>query len=377
MNKSLSLRLRVTLVCGILLAGCCLLLTLSHNYYAYEMADAIAAIPLQPAQEVGSMGSGLMEQLSLAQTTLPAREAFRVQSLIAMGVIVAAGCLMVYWLTGKALSPLHQLDEQIRSRTAADLEQPLPVPASGDEVAGLTVSFNQMSQNLSKAFQRQKNFSQCAAHELRTPLTILKTRMALFRKKGLCVTPETDELLQVLEDQTQRLTDLVSDLLALANMDGLECREPINVPELLSDTADSLGELARQRQVTVRLQTEPGTVLGNRALLERAFFNLIENAIKYNRPNGTVTIRAVGEADTVRVEMTDEGIGIPPEFRERIFEPFVRVDPSRSRQLGGAGLGLSLVRVIADLHHGTVWAEAAPDRGSCFIMELPRQREHA
>ena len=96
-------------------------------------------------------------------------------------MIVALGCLMVYWLTGKALSPLHQLDQQIRSRTAADLNRPLPVPSSGDEVAGLTISFNQMSQNLGKVFEQQKRFSQCAAHELRTPLAVLKTRMALFR----------------------------------------------------------------------------------------------------------------------------------------------------------------------------------------------------
>lgn len=371
MKKSFSLRLRVTLVCGILLAVCCLLLTISHNYYAYEMADAIEAIPIQPAQEVGTLETSSMEQLPLAQTTLPARETFRAQSLIAMGVIVAAGCLMVYWLTGKALSPLHQLDEQIRNRTAEDLEQPLPIPASGDEVAGLTVSFNQMSQNLCKAFQRQKYFSQCAAHELRTPLSILKTRMALFRKKGLCATPETDELLKVLEDQTQRLTDLVSDLLALANMDDLECRETIDLPELLSDTADSLLELARQHKVAVRFQTEPGTVLGNRTLLERAFFNLTENAIKYNRTNGTVTIRTVREADAVRVEIADEGPGIPQELRKQIFEPFFRIDKSRSRQLGGAGLGLSLVRAIAELHNGSVWAEAAPSQGSCLIMVLP------
>ena len=143
MRHSLSLRLRVTLVCGVLLAVCCLLLTLSHNYYAYEMADAIEAIPLQPSQSV-EKEPGEMEVLVPGQVTVPARQAFRMQSLVAMGVIVAAGCLMVYWLTGKALSPLHQLDEQIRSRTAADLSCPLPVPASGDEVAGLTVSFNQM-----------------------------------------------------------------------------------------------------------------------------------------------------------------------------------------------------------------------------------------
>lgn len=371
MRARLSLRLRVTLVCGILLAVCCLLLTLSNHYYAYEMADAIAAIPLQPAQSVGADGTAWQEMLPSAQATVPARETFRVQSFVAMGIIVAVGCLMVYWLTGKALGPLHQLDQQIRSRTAANLSQPLPVPTSGDEVAGLTVSFNQMSQTLSEAFERQKRFSQCAAHELRTPLTILKTRMALFRKKGLCSTPETAQLLDVLEDQTQRLSELVNDLLALSNMDGLECGETIDVPQLLSATANHLAELAEEHHITFRLDTQPCAVLGNPSLLERALFNLMENGVNYNRPNGTVTVHAACEGGDVRVEITDEGSGIPQEFREQIFEPFFRVDKSRSRQLGGAGLGLSLVRAIVELHGGSVWVEEGENGGSRFVMKLP------
>lgn len=370
MRRSLSLRLRVTLVCGVLLAVCCLLLTLSHNYYAYEMANAIEAIPLQPSQSV-EKEPGEMEVLVLGQVTVPARETFRIQSLIAMGVIVAAGCLMVYWLTGKALAPLHQLDEQIRSRTAADLSRPLPVPTSGDEVAGLTVSFNQMSQNLGEVFEQQKRFSQCAAHELRTPLAVLKTRMALFRKKGLCATPETEQLLNTLEDQTQRLSDLVNDLLALTNLDDLECRETVDVQKLLSDAVENLSQTAQLHAVSLQLQTQPGAVRGNRVLLERAFSNLIENAIKYNRPSGAVTVRAFRQGDTMRVEVSDQGAGIPPQLREQVFEPFFRIDKSRSRQLGGAGLGLSLVRAIAARHEGGVWVEEAQGGGSCFVMQLP------
>ena len=135
MKRSIPLRLRVTLVCGVVLAACCLLLTLTHSHYAYEMADAIEAIPLEPAQAAEMTQSLPMEQITLAQeATRPARQAFRFQSLAAMAVIVVLGCGMVYWLTGKALAPLHQLDAQIRGRTAADLGRPLPVPASADEV---------------------------------------------------------------------------------------------------------------------------------------------------------------------------------------------------------------------------------------------------
>lgn len=375
MKRTISLRLRVTLVCGILLAVCCLLLTISHNYYANEMADSIAATPLLPAQTVGETAKNTTDAVSLSQIALPARKTFRTQSLIAMGVIVTVGCLSVYWLTGKALAPLHQLDEQIRRRTAVDLGNPLPVPTSGDEVAGLTISFNQMSHNLSKAFAQQKRFSQCAAHELRTPLTILKTRMALFRKKGLCSTPETAELLDVLEEQTNRLSHLVQDLLSLTNMDSLAVNEEVSIPKLLNQTADSLTELAQERGITLKVETAPGSILGNSILLERALSNLIENAIQYSKPDSTVSIRAAFETELLRIEVADEGIGIPQEFLEQIFEPFFRVDKSRSRQFGGTGLGLSLVRAIAELHQGQITASSTQGHGTCFVMTLPRERK--
>ena len=372
MKRSIPLRLRVTLVCGVVLAACCLLLTLTHSHYAYEMADAIEAIPLEPDQAAEMTQSRPMEQITLAQeATRPARQAFRFQSLAAMAVIVVLGCGMVYWLTGKALAPLHQLDAQIRGRTAADLGRPLPVPASADEVAGLTVSFNQMSQNLSRAFEQQKRFSQCAAHELRTPLAILKTRMSLFRKKGLCSTAETAALLDVLEEQTDRLSALVGDLLALANMEELERSQRVDVVQLLKRTAESLRDLANAHQVRLELDAVPGTVPGNAALLERALFNLGENAVKYNRPGGTVTIRSSIRGDTWQVEVADQGSGIPEALLEQVFEPFFRVDPSRSRQLGGAGLGLSLVRSIASLHGGQVRAESSEGHGCRFILTLP------
>lgn len=328
MKRSIPLRLRATLVCGVVLAACCLLLTLTHSHYAYEMADAIEAIPLEPAQAAGMTQSLPMEQITLAQeATRPARQAFRFQSLAAMAVIVVLGCGMVYWLTGKALAPLHQLDAQIRGRTAADLSRPLPVSASADEVAGLTVSFNQMSQNLSRAFEQQKRFSQCAAHELRTPLAILKTRMSLFRKKGLCSTAETAALLDVLEEQTDRLSALVGDLLALANMEELERSERVDVFQLLKRTEESLQDLANAHQVCLDLDAVPGTVPGNAALLERALFNPGENAVKYNRPGGTVTIRSSIQEDTWQVEVADQGSGIPEVLLEQVFEPFFRVAP--------------------------------------------------
>lgn len=369
MKRSISLRLRVTLACACLLTLCCILLTLTNNYYAYEMATAIEATPLEPALSVNSPP---FSELSAAITvSQPARQVFRTQSVAAMCIMIAAGCLVIFWITGKALAPLQNLDQQIRKRTAADLDRPLPVPGSRDEVSRLTEAFNLMSQNLNMAFQQQKRFSQCAAHELRTPLAILKTRIGLFRKKGLYDVDQVSDLLDVLEEQTDRLSLVVGDLLALTNMDEVDCGESIPLDSLLSHVVQELEPLAQTQGITITLQGAPGTVRGNRPLLERAFFNLVENAIHYNRPNGTVTIRILPEDGMLTADITDQGPGIAPHLREQIFEPFFRVDKSRSRQLGGAGLGLALVHAIVELHHGQIHVEDAPQQGSRFVVMLP------
>ncbi len=184
-------------------------------------------------------------------------------------------------------------------------------------------------------------------------------------------TAETAALLDVLEEQTDRLSALVGDLLALANMEELERSERVDVFQLLKRTEGSLQDLANAHQVCLDLDAVPGTVPGNAALLERALFNPGENAVKYNRPGGTVTIRSSIQEDTWQVEVADQGSGIPEALLEQVFEPFFRVAPSRSRQLGGAGLGLSLVRSIASLHGGQVRAKSAEGQGSRFILTLP------
>lgn len=175
----------------------------------------------------------------------------------------------------------------------------------------------------------------------------------------------------MLEEQTDRLSQLVNDLLALTNLDSLEHSTVIHVDELLTRAVESLQIPAKEHQISLYLQAEPCTILGNSMLLERAVCNLIENAIKYNRPGGTVTVEAMVTDQCVKILVTDEGIGIPKELQEQIFEPFFRVDRSRSRQLGGSGLGLSLVRAIVELHHGTVAVETALGQGSQFILSIP------
>lgn len=173
------------------------------------------------------------------------------------------------------------------------------------------------------------------------------------------------------ERQIDRLSALVADLLELTNMDAVPCNESVSLSPLLQGVVEELFPLAVQKEVHISVDVPCCTVIGSRALLERAFFNLLENAIKYNRPQGGVEIRAVCRKSQVDVSISDQGSGIPHDLREEIFEPFFRVDKSRSRQMGGAGLGLSLVRSVVALHHGRIRVEDAPGGGSLFVVSLP------
>ena len=215
-----------------------------------------------------------------------------------------------------------------------------------------------MSSKLDQAFAMQRRFAQSAAHELRTPLTVLRTKVDVFRKHAEHDQQDYDKLIEGVLVQTRRLSDLVQELLELTNLDGVTERERIPVYELLKQVTKDLSPLAETKQVNVFLKGSEEYTVGNRLLLGRVFFNLVENAIKYNRPNGSVCI-------------SDTGIGIPEEALELIFEPFYRVDKSRSRQMGGAGLGLATAKAIVEQHGGTIEASLIPEGGSCFTVHLP------
>lgn len=312
-----------------------------------------------------------MASLEISETVRQARGIFHLQSLLAMAAVLAAGLFLIYRLVGKVLAPLDELAGQIRGRTAEDLERPLAVPDSGDEVAELARAFNQMSGRLNQVFVMQKNFSHNAAHEFRTPLAVLKTRIGLFRKKRDFRPEAVQDFLQIMEGEVDRLSAMVSSLLELTNLEQMERGERLSAEQLIQGAADELALPVAERQISVLVDVSPCTLTGNERLLHRAVFNLLENAVKYSPTGGTVLV-AGRQADGVfRMEVTDQGPGIPTELRQQIFEPFFRVDDARSRQQGGAGLGLALVRAIAEVHGGAVRVEEAPSGGSRFLLELP------
>ena len=368
-----SLRLRITLLCALLLTLCCAALAVTSNLSAIQLADTITAVPLEPAQSVPS--TVIDGQPSLIAPAAPAiqqaQRLFHTQSLLATAAILAIGLLLIYLLVGHALAPLKDLNTQIQRRTAKDLNQPLSIPDRGDEVTQLAQSFQELSQRLSRAFVMQRSFSQNAAHEFRTPLAVLKTRIGLFRKKRDFAPQATGAFLDILEGEVDRLSGMVDSLLKLTNLEQVPRTDQVKLQELLDQVAEDMSPLASIKGSVLLVDSAPGTITGSRELLRRALFNLVENAVKYGPEGGQVRICAELDGTDMVISVADQGPCIPPELRERIFEPFFRVDTARSRELGGTGLGLALVRAIAEVHGGSVWVEEHQAGGNRFVLRLP------
>lgn len=370
MLKKIPLRFRLTLINVLLLLACCLLLTLGLNLSAYRMVNVIEAVPIIPATSFEPFEEITMNSTPLTATATKAKKIYSSQSIVWMAAIVTIGGVLTWLMTGRALFPLKDLSRQMRNRTVHNLAEVLPIPASRDEVASLTGSFNEMSQSLDAAFEMQKRFSQSAAHELRTPLTIVKTKLDVFRKHQVHTQADYEALLSLIELQTCRLSSLVKDLLELANLDDMVCEEEIFLQDLLSDIIAELSVLAKEQQVTLSFYGLNLKIEGNQNLIYRAFYNLIENAIKYNRPNGFVEVSIKQQDKQPVVTISDTGIGISKEHYSLIFEPFYRVDKSRSRSMGGAGLGLAMVKSILDKHHAELILSERPGGGSSFTVRF-------
>lgn len=368
-----SLRLRITLLCALLLTLCCAALAVTSNLSAIQLADTITAVPLEPAQTVSSTvidGQPLLITPA-APVVQQAQRIFHAQSLLATAAILAMGLLLIYLLVGHALAPLKDLNMQIQRRTAKDLDQPLSIPDRGDEVTQLAQSFQELSQRLSRAFVMQRSFSQNAAHEFRTPLAVLKTRIGLFRKKRDFAPQATGDFLSILEGEVDRLSGMVDSLLKLTNLEQVPRTDQVELQELLDQVAEDMSPLASGKGSVILVDSAPGTIIGSRELLRRALFNLVENAVKYGPEGGQVRLCAELDGTDMVITVADQGPCIPPELRERIFEPFFRVDTARSRELGGTGLGLALVRAIAEVHGGSVWVEEYQAGGNRFVLRLP------
>ena len=315
----------------------------------------------------------------LAQT----KQLFMIKSLAVTIVVILISSLSTWFLTRKSLAPLRSLSKKISDIQAQNLSVSIDVPESHDEISKLTEAFNQMLVRLNNAFDVQKQFSANAAHELRTPLAVMQTNLEVFSKKKEPSVSEYQTLFSTILEQTNRLSHLASILLDMTGMQRVKRSDTISLAALADEVLCDLAPIADQKQIKLSQSETDCIVTGSYLLLYRAVYNLVENAIKYNHPGGKVTVNIQQKksllntavppvpTDCALVEVSDTGIGISPEYQEKIFTPFFRVDKSRSRAMGGAGLGLALVNEIARQHGGEVKVLKSNKNGSTIALILP------
>ncbi|MGL4570703.1 MAG: sensor histidine kinase [Clostridium sp.] len=388
MINKLPIRIRLTVLTILVLIVCCVGLTGIINLSASHMADRIAVtttpafkVPINPEKksiqseiDAGSLyNSDTNQDIDNTQNIV---NDFYITSLFYMVGIIIIGGILTYYVSGKALSPLTKLNRQIQRRTIYNLSDKLETTPSDDEISKITESFNIMINRIDGAFTLQKQFSANAAHELRTPLTILKAKIDVFNKKKKQSIDEYNQLLSILTNQITRLSDIVKNLLELTTTETLIEKENILVSDIMDDIILELNDFIQSKHINVNMNYNDLEVYGSLDLLYQAFYNLIENSIKYNIDNGEISIISQKQDDNnILIQILDTGIGIPTEMQNNIFEPFYRVDKSRSRKIGGSGLGLSIVKNIIEKHDGTVMVSNNQEQGSCFSVILPIKKE--
>jgi heavy metal sensor kinase len=291
----------------------------------------------------------------------------------AMLLVAGAGG---YWISRRALAPVDSISADARAITAQDLSRRLEVPQTGDELQRLSETLNDMLARLETAFARTRDFTADASHELRTPIAFMRTvaDVALRRPRS---DADYREALEEIRLELDRTAALVESLLTLARADAagtLTSRETVDLVAIVNAACTHAKRIAEEKRL--RLETpadnDPIAMVGNRELLHRLFGILLDNAVKYTPPGGRIDVRVVKDDGRVRVGVRDSGIGITPEDVEHVFERFYRADKARTRENGGAGLGLAIGRWIAETHGGTLTVESELNRGSTFTVVLPR-----
>lgn len=379
--KRLSLQWRITLLTALLIAGTCICLNLLLYHSGAVSIDSLNGFVFEYTPESSEDPDGLAIEISDSQMSefisRFSDEAYDVKTdfgrkgwLITVAVTIVSAAI-AYFVSEQALKPLRKLSQQAEK---IDQDSISDIRLSEDtvkEFRQLSISVNLMLDRLSESFATQRQFSGNAAHELRTPLAIMQTKLELFAAEHKNMEGDTAELVRSQAEQLDRLSRLVHTLLEMSNLSSAPRSDRIELAPLVEEIITDLTPLASQNDITMEQDCDNVVITGSDALIYRLVFNLIENAVKYNRRGGSVSVSVHKENSDVVVRVSDTGCGIPEEYRESIFQPFFRVDKSRSRQMGGVGLGLALVHEIAVLHGGSVRAEPGNKVGTVFIVTLP------
>ena len=300
------------------------------------------------------------------------KEDYKKNSLLISAILAFIGGVVTYFISGHALRPIREFSDKIEEVQAQNLAASRIEENKVKELNQLSVSYNKMLERLSDAFEIQRQFTANAAHELRTPLSLMQVQLDLYNSTRH---PDNDadtlQTIKMVTEQNGRLSKMVKTLLDMRELQTVGRDDEIMVDALVDEVLADLDPLAQEKNIKLTGKCKNITMVGSDILIYRLVYNLVENAIKYNHSGGQVTVTAYRKEKHVYLSVEDTGNGIPEELRERVFEPFFRVDKSRSRELGGVGLGLALVREIVRVHDGSITVRSNPSGGTVFDVILP------
>ena len=296
---------------------------------------------------------------------------YRKNSLIISAVLALLGGVVTYFISGHALRPIREFSDKIEKVQAQNLADSQIEENQVKELNQLSVSYNRMLERLSDAFEIQRQFTANAAHELRTPLALMQVQLDLYHSNSHPGNDaDTVQMIQMVTEQNDRLNKMVKTLLDMSELQTVGRDDEIVLDALVDEVLEDLEPLAEGKNIRLIRKCKDITMVGSDILIYRLVYNLVENAIKYNHSGGQVTVTADRKEKHVYLSVEDTGAGIPEELKERVFEPFFRVDKSRSRELGGVGLGLALVREIVRVHDGSITVKSNPSGGTIFEVVL-------
>ncbi len=373
--KKLSLQWRITLMTALLICSTCMAMNWLIGCSGRHYMDSIGAnlsTAIDPSEGAVEYFDPSREGLdpNLTIVIYGAQNSFTATNWYITAAVTLLGGILAYFVSGRALRPLRTFVaqvEKVQPNNLADMkitEEVLP------EFRQFSDSFNQMLERLDEGFTAQRQFTGNAAHELRTPLALMQAQVELFSAEHPDVLPETADFLRLLREQTERMTQMTRTLLEMCGLQAVPCTDHIELGPMIDEIFADLAPLAEKNNITLEREGD-GVMTGSDTLIYRLLFNLTENAIKYNRPGGSVRLSVTPEPEKLLIRVADTGRGIPEHFQRSVFQPFFRVDKSRSREYGGVGLGLSLVWEIVKLHGGTVCVENSSEAGTTVAVSLP------
>ena len=296
---------------------------------------------------------------------------YRRQSLIITALMALLGGVITYFISGRALKPLRDFSDKIEKVQAQNLSDSWIDENDVKELNQLSISYNKMLKRLSDAFEVQRQFTANAAHELRTPLAVMQVQLDSYKAEEHSDNDKSAaETIKMITEQNERLSKMVKTLLDMSELQTIARNDEIAVDALIEEVIADLEPLAAKKNVGLIQKSEAVTMMGSDILIYRLVYNLVENAIKYNKQGGHVTVSCNEQDKHIHIIVADTGSGIPKEMRDRVFEPFFRVDKSRSRELGGVGLGLALVNEIVRVHDGRISVRDNSSGGTIFEVEF-------